>query len=384
MSIFSFMKRNTGLESSYSFEFDYEESNRAYLKQMALETVISFIARSVSLSDFRITKNSKRVYDNLHYSLNVRPNTDQSASDFMFHFVYTLINEGEVLVIPTKEGDLLIADSFYREEYALYPDIFSNVIVKNFEFDRKFNMDEVIYLKYGNEKLSKYMDGMFQDYTKLFNRLVEINLRSNQIRAIVGIDSSQSLDEKRQAQLQKFIDGLFKSFREKTVAIVPRLKGFEYEEVANGSETSRSVDELTKLKKSLIDEVCDILSVPQSLIHGDIAEMDSLMKAYTKFCISPLNKMIEDEFNAKFIEKRNYLNGDRIQVIGIQAVNIIENAEAVDKLISSGAYTRNEVRLKFGDEPSDDPELDKYVLTKNYESVKGGENNDKNENKDQK
>ena len=386
MSIFSFMKKNTGLQNSFTFNFDYDETSRAYLKKMALETVISFIAKSISMSDIRVTVDGKRVYNNLHYALNVRPNTDQSAADFLFHFVYTLIHEGEVLVIKTDSNDLLIADSFYREEFAVFPDVFSNVVVKNYEFKRSFNMDEVIYLKYGNEKLTHFMDGMFQDYTNLFNRLIELNLRSNQIRGIVGIESNQSLDDRRQAQLQKFIDDLFRSFREKTVAIIPKLKGFEYTEVASGNESSRSVDELTKLKKSLIDEVADILSVPQALLHGDISDVNSLIKAYTRFCLGPINKLIEDELNAKFVTKSRYLKGDRIQVIGLQSVNVIENAEAVDKLVASGAYTRNEVRMKFGDEPGDNPQLDEYVLTKNYQTVdseanKGGEK-DENENQE--
>lgn len=370
------MKKDTGLQSSFTFNFDYEEPSRAYLKKMALESVISYIARSISMSDIRISKNGKRVYDNLHYALNVRSNGDQSAAEFMFMFIYTLLREGEVLVVPTDDGQLLIADSFDRITYAVYPDIFVDVVVKDYRFNRAFRMDEVVYLRYGNEKLTEFMDGMFQDYTKLFNRMIEINLRSNQIRAVVGIDSSQSLDEKRQTQLQKFIDDLFRSFREKTIAIVPKLKGFDYEEVADGNENPRSIDELTKLKKSLIDEVCDILSVPQGLLHGELSDVDSLMKAYTKFCLGPLNKLIEDEFNAKFIEKNDYLKGDRIQVIGIQAINIIENAEAVDKLVSSGAYTRNEVRMKFGDEPSDNAALDEFVLTKNYSPVEGGEKNE--------
>lgn len=383
MGLFPIFKRETNIESSFdfNFDFDYEEPNRAYLKKMALETVISFIAKSVSMSDIRIVADGKRVYDDVHYALNVRPNGDQSGSDFWFNFVNTLLHEREVLAITTDDGSILIADSFDRTEYAVYDDTFTNVTVKGYTFERTFKMNEVIYIRYGNEKLSSFMDGMFKDYTNLFNRLIEINLRSNQIRAVVGIDSNQSLDAKRQSQLQKFIDDLFKSFREKAVAIVPKLRGFEYEEVANGGESTRSVDELTKLKRSLIDEVCDILSVPQTLIHGDIAELDSSIKAFTKFCIDPINKLIQDELNAKFISKKDYLDGNRIYVNGITPVNAIENAEAVDKLVSSGTYTRNEVRVMFGGELSDDPALDEFVLTKNYESVKGGEND---ENKDPK
>ena len=115
------MKKDTGLKSSFTFNFDYEEQSRAYLKKMALDSVISFIARSVSMSDIRVSINGKRAYNNLHYVLNVRPNTDQSASEFLFTFVYTLLHEGEILVVPTDDGSLLIADSFTRIEYAVYP-----------------------------------------------------------------------------------------------------------------------------------------------------------------------------------------------------------------------------------------------------------------------
>ena len=374
MALFPIFKREQTFESSFTFNFDYEEPSRAYLKKMALETVISFIARSISMSDFRIMKDGKRLINDVHYVLNVRPNTDQAASDFWFQYTYRLIHEGEALAIPTDSGDLLIADSFDRKEYAVYPDQFTNVTVKGFTFQRTYTMDEVIYLKFGNEKLAKFMDGMFKDYTDLFNRLVEINLRSNQIRATVNIDANQALDEKKQTQLQEFINNMYKAFREKAVAIVPKLKGFEYSEIADGNTSSSSVEDITKLKSSLIDEVADILGVPQKLIHGDIADIDSLMKAYIKFCIDPINKMISDELNAKLISKSDYLKGERIKVFGIRVKDIFELAEPIDKLIASGAFTRNHVREFAGEERSENPALDEYVLTKNYQSVEGGEN----------
>lgn len=62
---------------------------------------------------------------------------------------------------------------------------------------------------------------------------------------------------------------------------------------------------------------------------------------------------------------------------GVTETSVIENSEAVDKLVASGAFTRNEVRELFRAERSDDPELDKFVITKNYQStdaVEGGEN----------
>ena len=371
------LRRNSELESLFDLDLSYETSHRAYLKKMALETCINFIGRTISQSDFRIMKNRGRQLDDWHYLLNVRPNTDQSAADFWQKFIYELIYENEVLVILTENNDLLIADSFYRDEYAVYPDIFRNVTVKDYTFQRSFKMDEVIYLTFNNEKLSQFMDGMFDDFANLFSRMIETSMRANQIRGTVSIDSTQSLDEKNRTKLQTFIDKLFNAFKNNSVAIVPKLKGFDYNEVANGSYNGKSIDELTKLKRSLIDDVANILGIPNALIHGELSDYETSIKAYVKFCIGPLVKKISDELNNKLIDKKDYLNGSQIEVKGVTEKELIEHAEAVDKLVASGAFTRNEVRELFGAERSDNPELDQFVITKNYQSagaaVEGGE-----------
>lgn len=367
------LKRNSELEWMYDLDLIYETSQRAYLKKMALETCINFIGRTISQSDFRFVKDGKRQYDDWHYLLNVRPNTDQSAADFWQDFIYKLIDENEVLVILTDTNDLLIADSFMRNEYAVYPDVFSNVTVKDYTFNRTFRMDEVIYLTYNNQKLSQYMDGMFNDYADLFSRMIEVALRNNQIRGLVSMETTQSLNEETQGKLQKFINKLFDSFRKNTIALVPKLKGFEYTEVASGDKGSIPIDELTKLKRSLIDDVANILGIPNALIHGELAEYETSIKAYVRFCIGPIIKKIKDELNTKLLTKEQYLKGDRIEVIGLTEKDLVEQAEAVDKLVASGAFTRNEVRELFGKERSDNPELDKFVITKNYQSAEGGE-----------
>lgn len=361
-------------------EFDFfgiETSQRAYLKKLALETCINFIGRTISQSDFRIMKNSKRQLDDWHYSLNVRPNTDQSASDFWQDFIYKLLHENEVLVILTDNNDLLIADSFDRVEFAVYPDIFKNVTVKDYTFQKSFKMDEVIHITYNNQKLTEFMNGMFEDYTNLFSRMIETNMFANQIRAMAEMDSTQKLDDENRGKLQEFINKLFGAFRKNAFAIVPKLKGFNYEEIADGTNGGRSVEELGKLKRDLIDDVANILGIPTSLVHGDMAEFETAIKAYIKFCIAPLVKKIQDELNAKLIDKKEFLNGSKIEVRGVTEKSVIENAEAVDKLVASGAFTRNQVRELFGEERSDDPELDKFVITKNYQStdtIEGGEN----------
>ncbi|GAA5416203.1 hypothetical protein Pryu01_01235 [Paraliobacillus ryukyuensis] len=367
--------RNSELESMFDLDFFDETHYRAYLKQMALETCISFIGRSMSQSDFRIMKDGSRQIDDWHYLLNVRPNTDQTASAFWQDFIYRLIDENEVLAILTDNNDLLIADDFERVEYAVYPDTFRNVTVKDYTFNRTFQMDKVIYLEYNNEKLKRFMSGMFDDFGNLYSRMIEISMRNHQIRGTVGVETNQDLSEENRNKLQKFIDKLFTSFRNNTVALVPKLKGFTYDEVANGDSKGQSVEEISKLKRTLVDNVANILGIPTALVHGELAEYETSIKAYIKFCIGPLTKKLSDELNTKLIEKADYLTGQRIEVRGIAELNPLEVADAVDKLIASMAYTPNEIRVKLGDEPSTDPRLDEHYQTKNYQSSEGGDNN---------
>jgi len=367
-------KRNSELETLFDFDLLDGMPIKTYLKSIALETCMNFIGRTISQSEFRFIKDKQRIRDDWDYLLNVRPNTDQSAAEFWQQVTHTLISKNEVLVILSDTNDLLIADSFTRNEYAVYADTFKDVTVKEYTFRRTFQMDEVIYMTYNNEKLSRFMDGMFDDYSELHGRMLEVQKLSNQIRGTVELDASQSLDEEQTKKLQKFIDRLFTAFKKNVIALVPQLKGFIYKEVSSGDHNGKSVEELSKLKRDLLNSVANILGIPTSLIQGDMADYETAIKAYIKFCANPLIKKIKDELNAKLISKSDYMSGKRLEIHGIAEMNPLELATAVDKLRASGVYNGNEIRIKLGDEPVDNASLEEYVLTKNYEkSSKGGE-----------
>lgn len=376
------LRRNEQFEQSLDFDFDFADiTPKEYLKQIVLETNVNFLARTISMTEFRIMKDNKRIRDEWDYILNVRPNLDQSAAEFWHTVAYKLIYDNEVLVVASDDNQLLIVDSFERVERAVYEDSFKNVTVKDFIFARTFPMSEVIYLTYNNDNLTRLLNQVFSDYADLFTRMFEIQKLNNQIRGTVEMDSTQTLTEENQKRLQAFIDKLFASFRKSAIALVPKLKGFDYKEVSSGDNDGKSVEELAKLKRDLVDDVANILGIPTSLVHGDMAEYETAIKAYIKFCISPLLKKIQDELNVKIIEKEEYQQGKAIQARGIAELNPLELATAVDKLRASGVYNGNEIRVKLGDEPVDEPALDEYVLTKNYErATKGGEEgNEKND-----
>ncbi|HAK2637318.1 TPA: phage portal protein [Salmonella enterica] len=387
MSLFDVFKQSIRNEEPSDWIPDLvygdDESARAYLKIMAKNTVLDFVARTMSTLEVKF-KNKDGTAD-WEYILNVRPNNDMSAATFWEKFFYRLMDDNEVLVIFTEDNQLLIADDFSRTEYAVYDDVFTGVTVKNYVFQKSFNMSDVIYIEYNNDKLDRFTKGLFEDYSELFGRIIEIAMRNNQIRGSVSINATATANEKkdengktRTEKLQEYVDKIYQAFKTKSVAIVAKVKNIDYEEYTNKQGVSnQSLDELNKMKTSLIDDVANAIGVPTALIYGEKAELDSNIKAFRQLCIAPLVKKLQDELMAKILTKQEYGKGERIKVAKVLPKDILDYATQIDKIVSSATFLRDEVRDTDGIDydPLPNGEGQQLIMTKNYEKVtKGGEN----------
>jgi HK97 family phage portal protein len=370
-------KRNSELGFMFDVEMFVDTSNRIHMKRLAVDTCASFLGRTISQSEFRIKRNGEFQKDELYYRLNVRPNKNMTASTFWQTVAKKLIYDNECLIIQSDDEDLLIADDFQHHRYAVKEDYFSNVTVRDYLFKRTFKQSEVIHLKYTNEKLSPLIDGLFTDYGDLFGRILSSQKRKNQIRATVDMDMLSAKSKEHQAKLQEFINNMYKAVDGKDVAIIPQQPGFKYEEKSSGGNAGQSVDEINKVTNGFLDQVAMAIGIPVSLLRGDMADIEKQTKNYMMFTVNPFLKKIRDEGNYKFFTKQNYLKGDRVEIKAISYNSIFDIADKVDKLVSSGAFTGNEIRLEAGYEPSSDEKLNRHYITKNYtemDSTEGGEN----------
>lgn len=379
-SIFS---KNKEVEFSFDLDFMQDKSKRLYMKKLAIDTCTSFLARTIGQSEFRVKDNGQFIKDELYYRLNLRPNKNQTASTFWQDIIVKLIYENEVLVVQSDDKDLLVADSFTHTEYAVFEDSFSNVTVKDFTFKRTFKQSEVMHLRYSNESLARLIDEMYVDYGELFGRILASQKRKNQIRSTVKVDANTAKNEDALAKLQEFINKMYKAVGEKDIAIMPEQPGFEYKEhFSGGGNGIQSVDEINKITNGFFDQVATAIGIPLSLIRGDMADVEKVTKNYMMYTINPLLKKIRDEINAKFFEKKDFLNGSQLEIKPVSYQNIFDLANAIDKLRSSGVMNGNQIRSELGLDIVDDPIMEEYFITKNYQtSAQAFEGGEKNESK---
>ena len=363
--------------------FEFEELERIFgnlqLKSLAVDKSAEFVARIFSRSEFKYLEKGKTKKSDWDYLLNVRPNKNESASEFWQKVVYRLITKNEVLIFLTDDDQLLVADAFTRTKYAVYDDVFEYVSCRGYTFEKRFRMSEVIFLQYNNNRLQEYVSDLFSDYEKLHTRLVEALARTNQIRGTLSTRTNGSFNDKMRKKLQAYADGLFKSFSTKTIAIVPSQAGMEYSELTNTTGTSNiSVEELKKLRRQFDDEVADILGIPTALLHGDMANLENSQKMFNSYCFQSLVKKMSDGLNFSLLTRRRYDDLSRFVIVGEGQRDKFALAESIDKLISSGSMLINEVRAELGLEAV--PWGDKPLITKNYQIgdqiEKGGKKED--------
>jgi len=358
-------------EAEFMLDLDLieESSKSVVLKRTAIESILGQIARDIAKSNVLVKNDGKHVKDTLFYRLNVMPNQNQSKNEFIYEIVMKMLRDGECLVVKSDSNDLLVADSYDRDKKAVYEDVFRNVVVNDFRFERAFPRSDVLYFKYSNESLDNFMNSLYSDYGELLGRMIEFQMKKSQIRASLMFDSIFQKDKKANEKLQTFIDRITKSIRDKTVAVFPLQKGIEYEEYSRETGTLESVDEIKKLKNQYLHEVAKATGYPIAFLNGEIADIEKITKNYYRLCLDPIISIIENEMNKQLFTSNEYLGGKEITITRPTTKDVFD-------LLRSGAVSGNELREHVNLPQSDDEMLNDYFVSKDYKEIvsEGGEN----------
>lgn len=370
---------------------DRQEWNRLAIYEFALHSGINIIANALSACEVRTFENWKEIQKDQYYCWNYEPNINMNASQFKQKLVWSLIYRNECLVIQTAKGDLLIADSYEHNQYALYQDTFCNVTVgidngsgvsSPYTFQKTFRMEDVLYYRLSNRNITALLEQLMNDYQELLKSAIQKFYKSGGERGIVTIDSNAptaAFGKKEDGSPRTFNDvytdllnNQFKQYFKSPNAVLPLFKGFDYQ--TKGGEASKKstseIKDVTDLTDEIYKKVANALQIPPALMKGDIADVTALTRNLITFGIDPIAKMIETENNRKLYRKE-VLNGNyqMIDTSRIMHMTAAELSAASDKMISCGGWNIDDIRRKAGDAPLNTVWSKKHFLTKNYEEL---------------
>lgn len=370
--------------TTYRVELEKEAVSAASLDAYALFTVVGTIARLLSVCEFR-TFRAYKEYRGLEWaSLNVKPNDNQNAVEWKRELISRLLIEGEVLCIQLHDGQRIIADSFTKDDKAVYESIFSNISRGDMTFDRYYTSSDVIYLTSPVNAKQQWLQCIMQKYEKLMQSASKRFDNADGERGTLNVSALAKGDPKFEENFKALMTDYFKSYFNAKNAVLPLFEGYEYK--PNSSTHSGTYTNDTTAVKVLADEAlgraAQAFGIPASYIRGDAAGIKDAQSAMLTNSIKPIAKLLSAEFTAKLYKLEEIAKGDRIEVDtgAILHHDIIDEGSKIDKLFGAG-WSHNEIRQALGQPTVPEKWADEHFITKNYETIdsamtaEGGEGN---------
>lgn len=357
-------------EEAIDIEEYFSLAAELYVRKLAFQSAVNLIANSISKCEFKTYLDNKPVKKEEYYLLNFEPNKNQNKTQFIHKLINKLYANNECLVIESN-GQLLIADTFDKSEYVLFDCQFTDVTVDNFKFDKTFYADDVLYFKLNSKDIKKLINDMYKSYGKLIAYGQKSYNNSRGDKGILQVNAIAQGKPNFKETFDTLMNERFKKFFEADNAVLPLFDGYTYK----GLESKTYSNENSRDIKAMIDDVYDftarVFVIPPALLRGDLANIENAVDNYLTFCIDPLAMLLEQEIVRKRTGFKGYSKGAyvKIDTKTIKHIDLLNISGPIDKLISSGAFCINDIRIAVGEEPIDEPWANQHFMTKNYETI---------------
>lgn len=351
-----------------------------YYKELALYTGISLLANAVARSEIKTYEKNKEVKKEDYYLLNFAPNINQSSSQFWHKVMNKIIRYGQALVVEVN-GCLYCADSFSLEvEAPISGNIYSGVTINNLTLDKKFRAEDVYLFHMDQVSVQGMIDGLYEEYGKMLQGAIQAFRRGNGQKYKLHISGAKAGDDDFNKEFEEVIKAQLKAYMDNDNAVYPEFDGYSL--VPGDKDATKGADDVIKLRKEIFSIVGDSLKIPQSLMSGNLTNMNEIAKMFLTFAVDPYGDMITEVLTkrggyASWAEGSFY----EMDTSGIYHRDLFDVAAAIAAIIGSGTLNVDEMRKKLGEDELNTDWSRQYWMTKNFSKIEdileGGEKSEK-------
>ena len=339
-------------------------------KGAIINTVLTKIAIDVSMVDFKHVKMDKdpktesEKNSGLNRCLQLEASIDQSNIEFMQDLVFSLLDEGVIAAVPV----LTDHDPDETKGY----DILSMRVGKITEWN-----SQTVRIDCYNEATGNF------ENIKMNKR--DVAIIENPLYYIVNAENSTLSRLTRKLQLLDILDEKTAGKKLDLLIQVPytvknkihkeyadnRIKGIT-EQLSNSEfgvayidgtekviQLNRPVEnQLLQEIESLQNEFFSQLGFTKAIFDGTASEQE--IRSYYQRGVAPFCERIKKEFERKFLSKKAYSQGERIEyyIDPFKMVPVSTLGSLSDTFRRNAILTSNEIRKSIGFQRSDDPRAD--------------------------
>lgn len=379
-SLFNFLEKrisNAKVETIVS-----QKIEQAAFKELALHIAISYIANTLSKCEIKVYKDFEEVKDEWYYLLNVSPNPNQNASQFINQVIENYFYKPNGVLCVLSNDHLYCADDFdIEDENPLKEFVYHNVHFNSYQAKKRYKASEVFHFKLDNKNVKSLVDTLYVQYGEIIGLALQSFKRTNGKKYKLILEQYKAGDPNFAKLFEETIKTQLKTFIENDNSVYPQFKGMDLQEFS--TTAAGNSNDIIAMRKEIFDTTAQAFKIPLPMMYGNITNMNEIVKVYLSVCIDPIADMLSEELTRKRYSFDEWKNGNFcvVDTSCINHIDILEAADKIDKLIGCGVGNIDDLRNRIGWQPLDTDFSKAYWLTKNYrlatdalqELEKGGE-----------
>lgn len=381
--MFDFLLKNKKGEVQSYMDMISVEVKKLKLSKLAIQKAVGMIAHAIAKSEFIVQRREGRVKDHIYWLLNIRPNPNETATDFWINVIQRLLIEGECLICYVSDN-LYIADTYTTDNAVMLPQTYSNISITSngeiFRLYRNFRADEVIHLKAQNRKIRNYLEQVLKMYNDTASALAAAKKLASTPKFTLDIPGTlpvlRTKDEEgndKPLTIDEYKKGIKKLLESDDIEVLQNQNGMSISQLK--VESAVSTEDVVKLATEIFTECALAFDIPKAVFLGEITEKADSTNEFITYAVGWVVELLNDSMNAKLVREKDYLSGEYIWIdmSRFKHRDIIESAANLDKLRSIG-FNFDEIRSTVGWEELHTEFSQERVITKNYTNDLGGEN----------
>lgn len=341
-----------------------EDALAVYLQQMAFWACVRRIGAAVAAVEWNTYKDKKRTKAKEHWRWNYDPNPNQTRTEFMMKLVAELYTRQEAIVVETPEQYRYVADGFSVEK-SLSGNVYKNVSCEGLAIAGEFQAKDVLRITLAGGKISGMLGGLAEAEGRMMSSATRKYIRDNGRRGVLKVGETAEGQKDFDETYAALVNEKFRTFFTAENAVLPLFDGYEYEDKsAAAAGTTRDV-------RAMMDDIMELtaqaIGMPASVAFGKNVTKEDF-RSFMEGNVVPIVSALAQEINRKNYGRYNVYGGSHIvpDYAGVRFADLFEIADPIDKLIGSGGFCVNDIRMRLGMSVIDEPWAWQHWMTKNY------------------
>lgn len=373
MGIFNFLERTIKLNSADADTVYINIPAELYYKELAIYNAVSLIGNAIARCNIETYIENKKVKKADNYILNVSPNPNQTSGQFWRKVVWKMLGDssahGKCVCVEYK-NNLYVVDNYHIDTIDdIDGHIYSNLAIGDTTLNGKYTSDDLIIFQSDQKSVRDLLDNVGNEYSKVLSNAVQAFRAGNGKKYKLKIDAAEAGSPGFAKKFSDDVQKKLETFLSAENAVYPEFEGYELISAPGDAKNATSTD-LINIRKDMFDFVSSAYKIPLALMTGTATNMDVVIEQFLTFSVDPVADIITDGLN-KSAGYVNYAAGSyyRVNTNAINHRDPMKLSNSIDKLISSGVCSVNDILTLMGEATIDEDWANQHWMTKNYSKI---------------